>query len=115
VSRDSHNIICVGVSDEDIKRAVNVVIENGGGIAAACSEYMECLSLPIAGLMSGREGFEVAKKNRQLDGLAKTLGTTLRAPFMMLSFMSLLAIPQLKLSNLGLIDTSKFELISLFE
>ena len=65
--------------------------------------------------MSGREGFEVAKKNRQLDGLAKTLGTTLRAPFMMLSFMSLLAIPQLKLSNLGLIDTSKFELISLFE
>jgi adenine deaminase len=115
VSHDSHNIICVGVSDEDIKRAVNLVIENGGGIAAACSEFMECLSLPIAGLMSGRDGFEVAKKYRQLDGLAKTLGTSLRAPFMMLSFMSLLVMPQLKLSNLGLIDTSKFEFISLFE
>ncbi len=115
VSHDSHNIICVGVSDEDIKRAVNLVIENGGGISAACSEFMECLSLPIAGLMSGRDGFEVAKKYRQLDGLAKTLGTSLRAPFMMLSFMSLLVIPQLKLSNLGLIDTSKFEFISLFE
>jgi adenine deaminase len=115
VSHDSHNIVCVGVSDEDIKRAVNLVIEYGGGIAAACSEFMECLSLPVAGLMSGRDGFEVAKKYRQLDGLAKTLGTSLRAPFMMLSFMSLLVIPQLKLSNLGLIDTSKFEFLSLFE
>ena len=82
VAHDSHNIICVGVSDEDIKRAVNLVIENAGGIAAACSEFMECLPLPVAGLMSGKDGFEVAKKYRQLDSLAKTLGTGMQAPFM---------------------------------
>jgi len=115
VAHDSHNIICVGVSDEDIKRAVNLVIENAGGIAAACSEFMECLPLPVAGLMSGKDGFEVAKKYRQLDRLAKTLGTGMQAPFMTLSFMSLLVVPQLKLSNLGLIDTAKMEFNSLFE
>ena len=115
VAHDSHNIICVGVSDEDIKRAVNLVIENAGGIAAACSEFMECLPLPVAGLMSGKDGFEVAKKYRQLDSLAKTLGTGMQAPFMTLSFMSLLVVPQLKLSNLGLIDTAKMEFNSLFE
>ena len=115
VAHDSHNIICVGVSDEDIKRAVNLVIENAGGIAAACSEFMECLPLPVAGLMSGKDGFEVAKKYRQLDSLAKTLGTGMQAPFMTLSFMSLLVVPQLKLSNLGLIDTAKMEFTSLFE
>jgi len=115
VAHDSHNIICVGVSDEDIKRAVNLVIENAGGIAAACSEFMECLPLPVAGLMSGKDGFEVAKKYRQLDSLAKTLGTGMQAPFMTLSFMSLLVVPQLKLSNLGLIDTTKMEFTSLFE
>jgi adenine deaminase len=115
VAHDSHNIICVGVSDEDIKRAVNLVIENAGGIAAACSEFMECLPLPVAGLMSGKDGFEVAKKYRQLDRLAKSLGTGMQAPFMTLSFMSLLVVPQLKLSNLGLIDTAKMEFTSLFE
>ena len=115
VAHDSHNIICVGVSDEDIKRAVTLVIENGGGIAAACSEFMECLPLPVAGLMSGKDGFEVAKKYRQLDRLAKTLGTGMHAPFMTLSFMALLAVPQLKLSNLGLIDTAKMEFTTLFE
>lgn len=115
MAHDSHNIICVGVSDEDIRRAVNLVIENGGGIAAACSEFMECLPLPVAGLMSGRDGFEVAKKYRQMDRLAKTLGTGMQAPFTTLSFMALLAIPQLKLSSLGLIDTAKMEFIPLFE
>jgi adenine deaminase len=115
VSHDSHNIICVGVSDEDITRAVNMIIENGGGIAAACSEFLECLPLPVAGLMSGRDGFEVAKKYRQLDGLAKALGANLRAPFMTLSFMALLVVPRLKLSNLGLFDTTKFEFLTLFE
>ena len=115
VAHDSHNIICVGVSDEDITRAVNLVIENGGGIAAACSEFMECLPLPVAGLMSDKNGFEVAKKYRQLDGLAKALGTGLRAPFMTLSFMALLVMPRLKLSNLGLIDTARFEFVPLFE
>jgi adenine deaminase len=76
---------------------------------------MECLPLPVAGLMSGKDGFEVAKKYRQLDSLAKTLGTGMQAPFMTLSFMSLLVVPQLKLSNLGLIDTAKMEFTSLFE
>ncbi|HTZ18259.1 MAG TPA: adenine deaminase [Dissulfurispiraceae bacterium] len=114
VSHDSHNIICIGVSDEDITRAVNMVIENGGGMAAYCSEFMECLPLPAAGLMSDLDGFEVAKKYRQLDGLAKALGTNLRAPFMTLSFMSLLAVPRIKLSNLGLIDTTKFAFLPLF-
>ena len=115
VAHDSHNVVCVGVSDEDISRAVTLVIENGGGIAAACSEFMECLPLPVAGLMSDKDGFEVAKKYRQLDGLAKALGSCLRAPFMTLSFMALLVIPRLKLSNLGLVETSRLEFISLFE
>ncbi len=115
IAHDSHNIICVGVSDVDIKRAVNLVIESGGGLAAACSEFMESLPLSVAGLMSGSDGFEVARKYRQLDRLAKELGTPLRTPFMTLSFMSLLVSPKIKLSDRGLIDTTKFEFISLFE
>jgi len=73
------------------------------------------MSLPAAGLMSGRDGFEVARKYRQLDGLAKNLGTSLGVSFMLLSFMSLFVIPQSNFSNPGLIEPSKFEFISLLE
>jgi adenine deaminase len=115
VAHDSHNLIAVGVSDEDIIRAVNLVIQNKGGLAVVCSSLQESLPLPVAGIMSDRDGFEVAERYLQLDRLAKELGSTLHAPFMTLSFMALLVIPELKLSDRGLFDGKRFEFMKLFE
>ena len=113
VAHDSHNIIAVGVSDEDICKAVNAIIENKGGISVSADGVTESLPLPVAGLMTTDDGWVTAGKYTALDKAAKDLGTKLKAPFMTLSFMALLVIPQLKLSDKGLFDGSKFEFADL--
>lgn len=112
VAHDSHNIVVVGTDDESICKAVNLIIEAQGGISCATQSLEEILPLPIAGLMSANDGYEVAQTYTQMDALAKKLGSTLSAPFMTLSFMALLVIPHLKLSDLGLFDGDQFELIN---
>lgn len=114
VGHDSHNIIAVGVSDEDICNAVNGIIDYKGGISAAFDDNVEVLPLPVAGIISNEDGYTVAGKYTKLDALAKQLGTKLHAPFMTLSFMALLVIPQLKLSDKGLFDGRKFVFVDLF-
>ena len=113
VAHDSHNIVVVGVSETDISSAVNLLIANRGGISLVCEEdhISEILALPIAGLMSGQRYDKVAEHYSKLDSLAKELGSELSAPFMTLSFMALLVIPEIKLSDKGLFDGTKFEFI----
>jgi len=108
VAHDSHNIIAVGVADEDICSAVNAVIMNKGGLSVAYNNSTETLPLPVAGLMTDEDGHEVARQYSRLSDLAKQLGSSLRAPFMTLSFMALLVIPKLKLSDRGLFDGEAF-------
>jgi adenine deaminase len=110
VAHDSHNIVAVGVDDESICRAVNLVIENKGGVSCVGNEEI-ILPLPVAGLMSADDGYIVAEKYAAIDKAAKELGSTLSAPFMTLSFMALLVIPHLKLSDLGLFDGDEFCLL----
>lgn len=114
VAHDSHNIVSVGVDDKDICRAVNIIIKNKGGISAVCGDTEKVLPLPIAGIMSDLSYKEVSKGYTELDKFAKELGSRLRAPFMTLSFMALLVIPEIKLSDKGLFDVSKFVFIDLF-
>jgi len=111
VAHDSHNIVAVGVSDEALSLAVNAVITNKGGISLASDGMEKSLGLPVAGLMSADEGWLVASAYTDLDAEAKRLGTTLRSPFMTLSFMALLVIPHLKLSDLGLFDGDQFRIL----
>jgi len=114
VAHDSHNIVSVGVDDMDICRAVNKIIKNKGGLSAVCGDTEKVLPLPIAGIMSDLNYFEVSKKYIEMDRFAKELGSKLKAPFMTLSFMALLVIPEIKLSDRGLFDVSRFEFIDLF-
>ena len=109
VAHDSHNIIAVGSSAELVVKAVNAVIDKKGGIAGAYANGVLLLELPIAGLMSCEEGDSVALRYSHLDAFAKMYNSTLRAPFMTLSFMALLVIPELKLSDKGLFDGKHFE------
>ncbi|WP_294951122.1 adenine deaminase [Sulfurovum sp.] len=112
VAHDSHNIIAVGCSDALIAKAVNTIIEKRGGICAVTEEETEVLDLPIAGLMSDRDGFEVAERYAKLDKRVKEeFCSPLSAPFMTLSFMALLVIPELKLSDKGLFDGRSFHFI----
>lgn len=111
VAHDSHNIIAVGVDDASICKAVNLIIAQRGGISAVSATVEELLPLPVAGLMSSADGYSVAAAYSQLDALAKAMGSTLQSPFMTLSFMALLVIPHLKLSDKGLFDGDTFELI----
>jgi len=113
VAHDSHNIIAVGTSDEMLAKAVNLIIENKGGICAVSENEDTILPLPIAGLMAAEDGYTVAKKYAALEEKAKTLGSKLSSPFMTLSFMALLVIPKLKLSDRGLFDGKKFEFVDL--
>jgi adenine deaminase len=109
VAHDSHNIVAVGVSDEMICKAVNAVIETSGGISAVDENDTHLLALPVAGLMSVKNGYEVANAYTAIDSFAKKeLGSTLSAPFMSISFMALLVIPELKLSDKGLFDGNQF-------
>jgi adenine deaminase len=111
VAHDSHNIVAIGTNDEDICNAVNAVITEKGGISLSDGEEVICLGLPIAGLMSKDEGYRVAEMYTQLDAKAKSLGSGLQSPFMTLSFMALLVIPHLKLSDLGLFDGDLFQIV----
>jgi adenine deaminase len=111
VAHDSHNIIAVGVDDDSICAAVNLIIEQKGGISVFGKNGQLVLPLPIAGIMSDKPGVEVGKRYAELDKAAKELGSTLKAPFMTLSFMALLVIPSLKLSDLGLFDGEKFAFV----
>ena len=115
VSHDSHNVIAVGVDDESLCRAINLIIEAKGGVSVVGPDAGALLPLPIAGLMSDRDGYEVAREYARLDGLAKSLGATLSAPFMTLSFMALLVIPELKLGPCGLFDVNQFHPVNLFD
>jgi adenine deaminase len=115
VAHDSHNIVAVGVKDEDICKAVNLIIENKGGVSVVYDGVEEILPLPVAGIMSAQDGFEVAREYSKLNNLAKGLGSKLKAPFMTLSFMALLVIPEIKLSDKGLFDSEKFKFINLFK
>ena len=118
VAHDSHNIVAVGVDDESICHAVNLVIEHKGGISCVCpaapnGSWTEmALPLPVAGLMSNEDGYMIAAQYEQLDRMAKVeLGATLASPYMTLSFMALLVIPHLKLSDKGLFDGDRFEFV----
>ncbi|MBU0664588.1 MAG: adenine deaminase [Proteobacteria bacterium] len=115
VAHDSHNVIAVGTSDREIVNAVNMLIESKGGIVVVDGEEQLHLPLPVAGIMTNQNGQEVATIYRQLNAAAKKLGTPLHAPFMTLSFMALLVIPELKLSDQGLFDGSQFDFTSLFK
>ncbi|MER3470132.1 MAG: adenine deaminase [Chitinophagaceae bacterium] len=111
VAHDSHNIVAVGVDDESICKAVNAVILCSGGISCIGSNGELVLPLPVAGLMSIEDGYVVAEKYAAIDKAAKELGSPLSAPFMTLSFMALLVIPHLKLSDLGLFDGDTFSFV----
>ena len=113
VGHDSHNIIAIGVSDEAICKAVNLIIENSGGICAVNAFEEKIISLPVAGIMSDLSAQEIGKSYAELDQMAKEMGSKLRAPYMSLSFMALLVIPSLKLSDKGLFDGTSFQFTSL--
>jgi adenine deaminase len=117
VAHDSHNIVAIGVDDESLCKAVNLLIEHRGGVSCIApmgnnNQFAESvLPLPVAGLMSAANGYEVAAAYTSIDAMAKSLGCKLNAPFMTLSFMALLVIPHLKLSDKGLFDGDEFRLV----
>jgi len=115
VAHDSHNIVAVGTSDEAISKAINLVIAEGGGISLVNDTDEKMLPLPVAGLMSTCDGYRVANNYHILDKEVHNMGSQLRAPYMTLSFMALLVIPELKLSDKGLFDGNKFSFTNLFE
>jgi adenine deaminase len=115
VAHDSHNIIAVGCTDEDICRAVNLLIQHRGGLCAIDGEEELVLPLPIAGLISDQDGVSVSRAYSVLDRKVKEMGSTLRAPYMTLSFMALLVIPEFKMSDLGLFDAINFQFAPLSE
>ena len=109
IAHDSHNIVVVGYSSEMMAEAVNTVIKNKGGIAVVSEDFKDSLSLPIAGLMSNEDAYDVASKLDILHRMASALGCKLDSPFMTMAFMSLLVIPSIKLSDKGLFDGDSFE------
>lgn len=115
VGHDSHNIIAVGIDDESISRAVNLLIKAKGGISAVSGEKEEVLPLPVGGIMSPEDGYQVAEAYTRIDRMAKEMGSSLNSPFMTLSFMALLVIPDLKLSDKGLFDGRRFRFINVFK
>lgn len=110
VAHDSHNIIAVGVDDESILKAINLVVHEKGGISCVQNELSKVIGLPVAGLMSTEDPYKVANDYIEIDKMAKSLGTQLGSPFMTLSFMALLVIPHIKMSDLGLFDGDQFKL-----
>ena len=115
VAHDSHNIVAVGMSDDELCRAINRVREIGGGLVVADEERIKCeLPLPIAGLMSDRDAEFIAERMKDLNETVHSLGCNLKSPFMTLSFLALPVIPKLKITDLGLVDVEKMKLISIF-
>jgi len=113
VAHDCHNIVVVGTSDEEICMAVNLIIANSGGVCAVNGSENKMLPLPVAGIMSDKNGWETGKLYQEIDAMAKELGSNLKAPFMTLSFMALLVIPDLKLSDKGLFSGNTFSFVDL--
>jgi adenine deaminase len=111
VAHDSHNIIAVGVDDDLLCKAVNLIIAARGGVAAVDVSEESVLPLPVAGLMSERDGYEVAASYKEVDAMSKNFGSKLKSPFMTLSFMALLVIPSLKLSDKGLFNGNSFTFV----
>ena len=109
VAHDSHNIVAVGCDDESLVKAINLVIKAKGGVSCVDDNGNEkIVALPVAGLMSAEDGYKVAAAYTEIDKMAKALGSTLSAPFMTLSFMALLVIPHIKLSDKGLFNGDSF-------
>ena len=115
VAHDSHNIVAVGTSNEDLAKAMNLIIQNQGGISAVTKKTEHVLPLPVAGIMSDDDAFRVGVSYGEMDDLAKEMGSQLGAPYMTLSFMALLVIPDIKLSDKGLFDGTTFQFIDAFE
>ncbi|TXK51586.1 adenine deaminase [Pontibacter qinzhouensis] len=115
VGHDSHNIIAVGVDDASICQAVNLIIQAKGGVAAVNGDSEQLLPLPVAGIMSAADGYEVAAAYSAIDQMSKTMGSQLSSPFMTLSFMALLVIPSLKLSDKGLFNGDSFAFVPVVE
>jgi adenine deaminase len=114
VAHDSHNIVAVGADDSSIAEAINLVIRHKGGISLVNGEKRMILPLPFAGIMSDDDGFGVAEKYSAMDQIVKQMGSKLGAPYMTLSFMALLVIPALKLSDKGLFDGNTFSFTGIF-
>jgi adenine deaminase len=114
-AHDSHNIVAVGTSDEEIVSAINQIINCKGGILACDGDISCLLPLPVAGTMSDEAGYLIAERYKEIDTMAKILGSKLNAPFMTLAFMSLLVIPELKLGDRGLFDGRNFKFVDLME
>lgn len=114
VGHDSHNIVVVGIDADSMCKAVNLIIEQRGGASAVGHGKEMILGLPVAGIMSEKDGYEVADEYSAIDAFAKTLGTPLNSPFMTLSFMALLVIPKAKMSDMGFFDGEKFEFLEVF-
>jgi adenine deaminase len=111
VAHDSHNIVAVGIDDESLARAINLLVECKGGVSCVNGSSERVVPLPVAGLMSSEDGYKVAEDYSLIDKMAKNAGSTLGSPFMTLSFMALLVIPHLKLSDLGLFDGDNFQFV----
>ncbi len=114
VAHDSHNVVAVGTNDADLTSAINAVIEAKGGLSVSNHGQTDVLRLPVAGLMSTESCQTVASHYCELNERLSQAGSTLRSPFMTLSFMALLVIPSLKLSDKGLFDGERFEFTPLF-
>ena len=114
VAHDSHNIVVIGCSDEEMANAANMIVNTKGGLVAWSQDNSICIPLPVAGLMTNADGHKIAADYQALVTLSKEFGSTLNDPFMTMGFMSLLVIPKLKLSDKGLFDCEKFELTTLF-
>lgn len=114
VAHDSHNIICIGTNDQDIVSAVNQIVRMKGGLSVSLDGSISSLILNIGGIMSNGSGIDVASAYQNLSNKVKSMGSTLHAPFMTLSFMALLVIPELKIGDRGLFDGINFCPTSLF-
>lgn len=114
IAHDSHNIIALGTNDEDIVNAINILIEAKGGISATKGTEKHVLPLPFGGLMTDSDAIDVAEKYELIDKKVKEFGSPMGAPFMTLSFMALLVIPELKISDKGLFDGTKFQFTQVF-
>lgn len=115
VAHDSHNIVVVGTNSEDMANAVNCLIDNEGGFAIVDGDFEDSLALPIAGLMTNEDSHEVAEKLEKLHKTAADFGCKLDSPFMTMSFMALLVIPAIKISDKGLFDCINFEFIDVIK
>lgn len=114
VAHDSHNIVAIGTNDGDIVNAINAIVGMNGGLSVSSGTKIETLKLSIGGIISAEDCETVAHIYEKLSGIVKSFGCNFRAPFMTLSFMSLLVIPHLKISDKGLFDVFKFKPVGLF-